>query len=50
MIFEHVEENGDRRGLIWQLSGDGEKAYTKICREMRMDTLVLLDVFYGMIL
>lgn len=29
MILEHVEENGDRRGLIWQLSGDGEKAYTK---------------------
>ena len=29
MILEHVEEKGDRRGLIWQLSGDGEKAYTK---------------------
>lgn len=29
MIMEHEEEEGDRRGLIWQLSGRGEKAYTR---------------------
>lgn len=29
MITEHIEEDGDRRGLIWQLSGTGKKAYTR---------------------
>ena len=29
MINEHAEEEGDRRGLIWQLSGSGKNAYTR---------------------
>lgn len=29
MIQQHVEENGDRRGLIWQLSGHLENSYTR---------------------
>lgn len=29
MICELAEEEGDRRGLIWQLSYDGENAYTR---------------------
>lgn len=29
MIMEQEEEEGDRRGLIWQLSSKGEKAYTR---------------------
>lgn len=33
MISEQVEEDGDRRGLIWQLSGNSEKAYTKFLSE-----------------
>lgn len=29
MILEQAEDDGDRRGLLWQLSGSGEKAYTR---------------------
>lgn len=29
MIHEHVSEDGDRRGLMWQLSGNSETSYTK---------------------
>ena len=29
MIQQHVEEGGDRRGLIWQLSGRLENSYTR---------------------
>lgn len=30
MITEQKEECGDRRGLIWQLRGNGESAFTKL--------------------
>ena len=29
MIQEHAEEDGDRRGILWQLSGRGPGAYTR---------------------
>lgn len=29
MIMEQVKEDGDRRGIVWQLSGRGGNAYTK---------------------